>query len=89
MNDSLPSSTSVQTAAEVSTLVWLNSRNSVSLVAGTVAALGPRVAIGAEQAQLAVAGQRDLRAGIAALGDVRLDQRIEVIQRPGGEAKRG
>ena len=36
MKDSLPSSTSVQTAEEVSTLVWLNSRNRVSFAAGTV-----------------------------------------------------
>jgi hypothetical protein len=34
MKDSLPSSTSVHTAAEVSTLVCENSRNTVSLVAG-------------------------------------------------------
>ena len=34
MNDSLPSSTRVHTAAEVRTLVCENNRNSVSLVAG-------------------------------------------------------
>jgi hypothetical protein len=34
MNDSLPSSTNVHTAELVSTLVWLNSKNRLSLVAG-------------------------------------------------------
>ena len=51
------------------------------------AAFGAGVAIGAEQPELAVAGEGDLRAGVAALGDVRLDQRVEVIERLGGKTE--
>ena len=40
-----------------------------------VCGLGDRVAEALEQRELAVAGERDLAAGIAALGDVALDQR--------------
>ncbi len=53
----------------------------MSLVAGYRAAFGPRVAVGAEQRQLAVPRQGDLRAGIAAFVDVRPDQRVEMIER--------
>ena len=89
MKDSLPSSTSVHTAELVSTLVWLNSRNRLSLVAGQFGGLGLRVAIGAEQCKLAVPRERDLRAGIAAFLDMLLDQPIEMIERLGGEAETG
>ena len=37
MKDSLPSSTRVHTAELVSTLVWLNNKNRVSLAAGILA----------------------------------------------------
>ena len=81
MKDSLPSSTSVQTAELVSTLVWLNSRNSVSSPAPARPRFGLGVAIGAEQRQLAVPRQRDLRAGIAALLDMLADQPVEMLER--------
>ena len=45
------------------------------------AAFGPGVAIGAEQRELAVARQRDLRAGIAALFDMLADQPVEMFER--------
>ena len=54
---------------------------------GLLAALGLRVAIGAEQREFAVPGKRDLRAGIMAGVDVGADQGVEVIQRLAGEAK--
>ena len=88
MKDSRPSSTSAHTAELVSTLVWLNSRNSVSPVAGTLRALGLGVAIGAEQRQLAVPRQRDLRAGIAAFLDMLADQPVEMLERLAGKAER-
>ena len=87
MNDSLPSSTRVHTAAEVSTLVCENSRNSVSLVAASCRPVA-RVAVGAEQRQLAVPGQRDLGAGIAALLDMPADQQHRA-RRAGGARSRG
>ena len=87
MKESLPSSIKVHTAQLVSTLVWLNSKNKVSSVAGSLLRLGLGVAIGAEQRQLAVPRQRDLRAGIAALLDVLPDQPIEMLQRRRGKAE--
>jgi len=48
-------------------------RNAVALVLG--------IAIGAKQRQLAVARQRDLGPGIAALLDMLADQPIEVFER--------
>ena len=51
--------------------------------------LGLRVAVGAEQRELAVPRERDLRAGIAAFLDMLLDQPVEVIERLGGEAEAG
>ena len=51
--------------------------------------LGLRIAIGAEQRQLPVPRQGDLRAGIAAFLDMLLDQPVEMLDRPGSEAKAG
>ena len=50
---------------------------------------GPRVAIAAEQRQLPVPGQGDLRARIAALLDMLADQPVEMLQRLGGKAELG
>ena len=52
------------------------------------AALGPGIAIGAEQRELAVARQRDLRAGITALFDMLSDQPVEMFERLQREAER-
>ena len=42
----------------------------------------------AEQGELAVAGHRDLGAGVVALGDVALDDRAEAGERPRVEVQR-
>ena len=82
MKDSLPSSISVQTAALVNTLVCENIWNSVRSLAAPCARIRAGLAVAAEQQQFAVPRQRDLRAGIAALRDVLLDQRVEMVDLP-------
>ena len=50
-------------------------------------AAGAGVAVSAEQRQLAVAGEGDLRAGVTALGDVAADYRVQMVQRFAGESE--
>ena len=80
MKDSLPSSISVQTVALVNTFVWENIWNRVRSFTACAPGVRAGLAVAAEQQQLAVPRQRDLRTGIAARRDVLLDQRLEVIE---------
>ena len=57
-----------------------------AVVGGLRARVRAGLAVAAEQQQLAVPRQRDLRAGIAALRDVLLDQRVEMIDLPRRDA---